>query len=124
MSFDIWVTFNNPRREKTQFKVEIKNCMSDFNGSRFNSLDGGNAESSTNGDDNTVLSEGLNYNYNDKNSYKFYPNPSKNYINIVSNSNYGVIKIFSGDGKNIMNHPIKKGEKRVNISHLKKGLIL
>ena len=95
--------------------------MSDFNGSRFNSLDGGNAESSTNGDDNTVLSEGLNYNYNDKNSYKFYPNPSKNYINIVSNSNYGVIKIFSGDGKNIMNHPIKKGEKRVNISHLKKG---
>ena len=51
--------------------------MSDFNGSRFGSLDGGNAESSTNGDDNTVLSEGLNYNYNDKNSYKFYPNPSQ-----------------------------------------------
>lgn len=120
-SFDIWVTFNNPINEKTQFKVEIKNCMSDFNGSRFNSLDGGNAESSTNGDDNTVLNEGLNFIDQNKNSYRFYPNPSQNYINIISNSNNGEIKIFSGDGKNIMNHPIKKGEKRVNISHLKKG---
>ena len=121
VSFDIWVTFNNPVNEKTQFKVEIKNCMSDFNSSHFSSPDGGNAESSTNGDDNTVLSEGLNYNYNDKNSYRFYPNPSKNYINIISNSNFGEIKIFSGDGKNIMNHSIEKGKKRLNISHLKKG---
>ena len=96
ISFDIWVTFNNPISEKTQFKVAIKNCISDFNGSHFNSPDGGNAESSTNGDDNTVLSEGLNFNYNSKNSYKFYPNPSQNYINIISNSNMGEIKIFSG----------------------------
>lgn len=121
VSFDIYATFNNPINEKTQFKVEIKNCMSDFNGSYFNSIDGGNAESSTNGDDNSVLNEGLNFNYQEKNSYRFYPNPSKDYINIILNSNNGEIKIFSGDGKNIMNHSIEKGEKRVNISHLKKG---
>lgn len=121
VSFDIYANFNNPINEKTQFKVEIKNCMSDFNGSYFNSIDGGNAESSTNGDDNFVLNEGLNFNYQEKNSYWFFPNPSKDYINIILNSNNGEIKIFSGDGKNIMNHSIEKGEKRVNISHLKKG---
>lgn len=119
--FDIWVTFNNPINESKQFKIQIENAMSDYKGSHFNTINAGGASSSTLENENTVISEGLNFNSLEQLPFLVYPNPTKNVFNLVSHSNNAKVIIMSTDGKKIFNQTINKGNKSFNMSDFKKG---